>query len=186
MKVTLKDGRVVDLITLTPEDTDRLHEMLPQMTRETLRWSMAPYQREWVQHWLSSPTTTHLAAEHEGKIVGFTAIEAYAHPKRRGVGYLGTYFHRDYAASELPAATTRHLLEKAREQGLHKIDTGAVAEDTETLTLLDQLGFETEGRRREDFLGEDGAYHDIIITGKILGDTQHPKPKPSKHTARTN
>jgi GNAT superfamily N-acetyltransferase len=85
------------------------------MPDEALRWSMAPYRREWVERWLNTPTLIHLAAEHDGEFVGFACIEAYAHPRRRGIGYLGAYFHRDYAGSGLEDAMMEHVKSAKRE-----------------------------------------------------------------------
>ena len=169
-KVTLKDGRKVDLISLTSKDTDRLLGMLSQMSEEALRWSMAPYSREWVDKWLNTTTLIHLAAEHAGEIVGFVCIEAYTHPRRRGIGYLGTYFHKDYTGVGLETALLERVLESARGEGVHKVDAGAVADDEYTISLLEGFGFETEGRKRDDFLGEDGRYHDVLAMGRILDE----------------
>jgi RimJ/RimL family protein N-acetyltransferase len=169
-KITLKDGRTVDLISLTPEDTDRLLEMLSSMSKEALRWSMAPYRREWVDRWLKTSTLIHLAAEHAGKIVGFVCIEMFTHPKRRGTGYLGTYFHQDYVRSGLETALMERILESVRHEGVHKVDAGAVADDIDAISLLKRFDFETEGRKRDDFLGEDGRYHDVLAMGKILNE----------------
>ncbi len=62
------------------------------------------------------------------------------------------------------------VLESARRQGVHKVDAGAVAEDEEAISLLERFGFETEGRKRDDFLGEDGRYHDVLAMGRILDE----------------
>ena len=169
-KTKLKDEREVDLISLTPGDTDRLLALLSRMPDEALRWSMAPYRREWVDRWLNTPNLIHLAAEHAGVIVGFVCIEKFTHPKRRGTGYLGAYFHRDYAGSGLEYAMMERVLDAAREQGVHKVDAGAVAEDEDTIGLLERSGFEAEGRKRDDFLGEDGRYHDVLSMGRILNE----------------
>ncbi|UCD44826.1 MAG: GNAT family N-acetyltransferase [Candidatus Bathyarchaeota archaeon] len=156
------------MISLTSHDTDRLLAMLSRMPEETLRWSMAPYRREWVERWLNTPSLIHIGAEHSGEIVGFVCIEEYTHPKRMGVGYLGTYFHRDYIGAGLETAMMELILESAKKQGVHKVDAGAVAEDEGTISLLVSLGFETEGRNRDDFLADDGTYRDVLAMGKIL------------------
>lgn len=168
--VKLKNGREVDLILLTPEDTDRLLAMLPQMPDEALKWSMAPYRREWVERWLNTPTLIHLAAEHADEIVGVVCIEAYTHPKRRGIGYLGAYFHREYTGAGLETAMLGRVLESARWEGVHKVDAGAVVDDENTIGLLRRFGFETEGRMRDDFLGDDGRYHDVLSMGRIIDE----------------
>ena len=170
MKTTLRDGREVDLVSLTPEDTDRLLYMLSHMSEEALRWSMAPNKREWVDRWLNTPSLIQLAAEHAGQIVGFVCIEKYTHPKRRGIGYLGAYFHRDYTGTGLDTAMLECVLESARQEGVHKVDTGAVVDDEETVSLLEGFGFETEGRKRDDFFGDDEMYHDVLSMGRILNE----------------
>jgi RimJ/RimL family protein N-acetyltransferase len=169
-KVTLKDGRTLDLVSLTPRDTDRLLAMLSSMSDEALRWSMAPYKREWVNRWLNTLSLIQLAAEHVDEIVGFACIEEFTHPKRRGIGYLGTYFHRDYVGSGLETALMERILESARHEGVHKVDAGAVADDEDAISLLERFGFETEGRKRDDFLGDDGRYHDVLAMGRILDE----------------
>jgi RimJ/RimL family protein N-acetyltransferase len=50
------------------------------------------------------------------------------------------------------------------------MDAGAVADDEDTISLLERFGFETEGRKRDDFLGEDGRYHDVLAMGRILDE----------------
>jgi len=170
MKTTLRDGREVDLVSLTPEDTDRLLGMLCLMSDEALRWSMAPYKREWVDRWLNTPSLIQLAAEHAGQIVGFVCIEKYTHPKRRGIGYLGAYFHQDYVGTGLDTAMLECVLESARQEGVHKVDSGAVVDDEETVGLFEGFGFETEGRKRDDFFGDDGMYHDVLSMGRILNE----------------
>jgi RimJ/RimL family protein N-acetyltransferase len=169
-KIKLKDGRTVNLILLTPGDTDRLLAMLSHMPDEALRWSMAPYRREWVERWLNTPTLIQFAAEYTDQIVGFVCIEKFTHPKRRGIGYLGAYFHRDYAESGLENAMMERVLESARKQGVHKVDAGAVANDEDTVNLLERFGFETEGRKRDDFLGEDDRYYDVLSMGRIIDE----------------
>jgi len=170
MAKALEDGRDVVLISLVTGDTDRLLAMLSQMPDEALRWSMAPYRREWVERWLNTPTLIHLAAESAGELVGFVCIEAYTHPKRRGIGYLGAYFHREYTGAGLETAMLERVLESARREGVHKVDAGAVVEDENTIGLLRRFGFETEGRMRDDFLGDDGRYHDVLSMGMILDE----------------
>lgn len=167
-KITLKDGRTVDLTSLTLGDADRLLEMLSQMSDDALKWSMAPYRRAWVEKWLNTPTLIHIAAKQADEIVGFVCIDKFTHPKRRGVGYLGTYFHRDYSGSGLENFMMKRVLDLARQEGIHKVDVGAVADDEDTIGLLERFGFEKEGRKKDDFLGDDRRYHDILAMGRIL------------------
>ncbi len=174
-KVTLKDGKTVDLVSLSPGDTDRLLGMLSLMSDEALRWSMTPYKREWIDRWLNTPSLIQLAAEYAGEIIGFVCIEAYTHPRRRGIGYLGTYFHKDYTGIGLENTMLECVLESARREGVHKVDAGAVVDDEYTISLLKGFGFEIEGRKRDDFLGDEGRYYDVIVIGRVLDSEKGEK-----------
>jgi RimJ/RimL family protein N-acetyltransferase len=167
--VKLEDGRWVRLVTLTHDDVDRLYDLLTNLSEDDTKWSMAPYQRDWVQRWLNTPTLIQLAAEHKGKIVGFSCIEAWAHPKRRGTGYLGAYIHKDYCDSGLLSSIIGFLLDKAKEKGLHKVNNDVVAENTSIISVLEGHGFQVEGRRRDSFYSADGRYHDTVMMGKVFG-----------------
>jgi putative acetyltransferase len=140
------------------------------MSDEALRWSMAPYKKEGVVRWLKTPTLIHIAAEYDDEIVGFVCIEKINHPKRKGIGYLGTYFHRDFADVNLEPRMMQNLLHSARQEGISKVKAEVVADDEDTIKLLEKYGFELEGRLRDDFYGEDGRFHDVIAMGRLLDD----------------
>jgi RimJ/RimL family protein N-acetyltransferase len=63
------------------------------------------------------------------------------------------------------------LLEQAGEQGIHKVNLEAVAENEPARCLFRKLGFVEEGRIKDSYLGEDGRFHDIILMGKIVEKT---------------
>jgi RimJ/RimL family protein N-acetyltransferase len=166
--VSLGDGRWAKIAALTQDDVDRLHNLLKNLSDDDVKWSMAPYQREWVQKWLNTPTLTQLAADRSGELVGFVCVEEWTHPRRRGTGYLGAYVHRDYRNTGLLSIIVGLLLGRVRERGLHKVDTEVVAENASTISVLEEHGFQVEGRKRDCFYGADGRYHDTLVMGKIL------------------
>jgi len=167
--IQLKDGRRETIVALTPGDVERLYKLLVNLSDEDARWSMAPYRREWVERWLNTPTLIQLAAEHSGELSAFVCIEAWAHPKRRGTGYLGAYVHKDYRGSKLLSSMVGLILSEARERGLHRVETEVVAENVSALSVLEEHGCQVEGRKKDCFLGADGSYHDTLIMGKIIG-----------------
>lgn len=169
-RASLEDGRRVDLKPLKLGDAGRLHRMLLNLSEETLRWSMAPYRLEWVERWLNTPALIQLAAVHAGDVVGFACIEEWTHPKRRGTGYLGIYVHRDFQDTELPSLLIRLILDEVKEKGLHKVNTELVSANAASMRLLEEHGFEVEGRKRDCFYGVDGLYYDTVIMGKILDE----------------
>ncbi len=167
-RVSLVDGRKVGVMALKPEDAGRLHRMLQSLSQETMKWSMAPYQLEWVERWLNTPALIQVAAECEGDVVGFACIEEWTHPKRRGTGYLRIYVHRDFHDTELQSRLIRLVIDEACKKGLHKINTETVSANAASVRLLGRHGFEVEGTKRDCFYGLDGYYYDTVIMGKIL------------------
>ena len=167
--IPLKDRGREKVISLTPGDVERLYKLLVNLSDEDAKWSMAPYKREWVERWLNTPTLIQLAAEHSGELSAFVCIETWAHPKRRGTGYLGAYVHKDYCGSRLLSSIVGIILDEAKERGLHRVETEVVAESTSALSVLEEHGFQVEGRKKDCFFGSDGRYHDTLIMGKIIG-----------------
>ncbi len=56
----------------------------------------------------------------------------------------------------------------ARERRLHRVELTVVADNHRAIRLYEKVGFQREGLKRENYLGEDGKYHDEIIMGILL------------------
>ena len=168
--IVLKDGKRVNVIALKLEDTDRLHDLLQNLSEEDHKWSMAPYKREWVQRWLNTPHLIQLAAEYTGELFGFVCVEEWTHPRLKGTGHLGAYVHRDYQDTDLLSTMIGFLLEKVKKKGLHKVNTEGVANNNALRIVLEEHGFYVEGRKRQCFYGVDGRYYDTLILGKIMNN----------------
>jgi [ribosomal protein S5]-alanine N-acetyltransferase len=54
------------------------------------------------------------------------------------------------------------------EMGLHRIETETILDNTRSIRLLERLGFQREGVRREYSLEEDGAFHASTIWGLLV------------------
>ena len=170
-KVKLKDGREVTIRPLTPEDSDKIFTMFTAMSEEALRWGMPPYTRERIETWMSKiENLIILGAEHDQRLIGYAQIEKETHPRRKGMAELAVYLRQGYHGAGLGTLITQILLEKAREQGVHKVNIGTVDENEAAIRLFTKLGFEKEGRMRDCFYGEDRRYRDIIVMGLILDE----------------
>ena len=168
-KIRLKDGREVTIRFLTKEDEEKLFELFSSMSKEALRWSMAPYTREVIKRWINNlQNLIPLVAEYEGCIIGYASVFKFPHPRRKGTGDLLIYLHQDFHGVGLGTAMMKRLLKLAREQGMHKITLYVVADNQIAIRLYQKFGFEIEGRIRDSFFGEDGKYHDMLVMGKIL------------------
>src|SRR6266571_2207541 len=47
-------------------------------------------------------------------------------------------------------------------------EMGVIADNHRAIHLYEKIGFQREGLKRENYLGEDGKYHDEIIMGILL------------------
>jgi RimJ/RimL family protein N-acetyltransferase len=170
-RITLKDGRTVNVRPITPDDREGLTEMHATMSPEALRWGMPPYTPENIQRRMDRlPNSIALAAEHGGRIVGHATINKQTHPRRRGVSGYNIYLHQDYHDAGLGTAMTAIILQEARDQGLHKVNLEVVAENTIAVHVYEKTGFKIEGRIRDTYYGEDESYHDTLMMGIILDE----------------
>ena len=129
-KVELKDGRMVTLRFLTPEDKDRILKMFSSMSDGTLRWSMPPYDEAWIDRTLTIiENLIPLIAVHGDRIVGSCTIAKYRHARRKGVGDIGIFLHEDFHRVGLGTAMMELALDLARKQKLHRVWLEVVEEN---------------------------------------------------------
>ena len=168
-EVKLKDGRIVTLRFLTPEDKDKILMMFSSMSEDALRWSMPPYDEAWINRTLTMiDNLIPLVAVHEQRIVGSCTVAKSRHARRKGVGDIGIFLHEDFHKVGLGTAMMERALELAKKQGTHRIWLEVVEENKAAIELYKKIGFEIEGRLRSSFLGDDNKYHDTIIMGILL------------------
>jgi len=84
------------------------------------------------------------------------------------MGDLFIYLHQDYQNLGLGAALMSEGLRLARERRMHRIELTVIAENHRAIRVYEKLGFQREGVKRENYLGEDGKYYDEIIMGILL------------------
>ena len=62
----------------------------------------------------------------------------------------------------------REAISIARQKGMRHLVLSVVADNRNAINLYEKVGFEHEGVRRDDYLGEDGKYHDVVEMGLLL------------------
>ncbi|MGD8506432.1 MAG: GNAT family protein [Candidatus Bathyarchaeota archaeon] len=171
-KVKLKDGREVILRLMAIDDKERLLEMFSSMSKEALRWSMAPYTREVIERWVKNiQNLIPLVAEHDNLMIGYAGIMKLPHPRLKGNGDLAMYIHQDFQGVGLGTIMTELLVNLAKEHGMHRVGLYVIADNKIAIHLYKKLGFEVEGNMKDSFFGEDGKYHDVLIMGRILNES---------------
>ena len=167
--VVLKDGRRVGIRLYRPSDKEGLISMYAGLSQEALRWSMPPYNSQRIERWISNmENTITLIAHDENGVVGHLQISIGTSPRFREMGDLFIYLHQEYQNVGLGAALMNQAITLARERRLHRVELTVVADNHRAIRLYEKVGFQREGLKRENYLGEDGKYHDEIIMGILL------------------
>jgi RimJ/RimL family protein N-acetyltransferase len=63
---------------------------------------------------------------------------------------------------------TERLLQLAKNEKMHRIESTVVEENKIALRLYEKFGFQIEGVSKDAFYSQDGKYHDIVNMGLIL------------------
>ena len=167
--VILKDGRRVRIRTYRPSDKEGLVSMYAGLSQESLRWSMPPYNRERIERMTSDlENRIILLAFDDQRVVGHLQISLATNARFRGTGELFIYLRQDFQNAGLGAAVMKYGLALARERKVHRVELTVVADNHRAITLYEKVGFKREGLKRENYLDEDGKYHDEVEMGILL------------------
>src|SRR2546428_1347578 len=165
----LKDERRVTLRTYKPSDQEELVSMYASLSQDSLRWSMPPYNRERIERWTSNLENNIILLAFEAqRIAGHLQISLATSPRFRGTGHLFIYLHQDFQNAGLGAALMNEAIALARARRMHRIELTVVADNQRAIRLYEKVGFQREGVKRENYLGEDGNYHDEVEMGILL------------------
>lgn len=169
MSTTLKDGRRIVLQSYEDSDKEDLVQMYSELSSESLRWSMPPYNRQRIERWTSNlGNSIIIIARDERRIAGHLQISTGTGPRFSEMGDLFIYLHQDFQNVGLGAALIRKGLELARKRRLHRVELTVVADNDRAIHLYEKMGFVKEGLKRENYRAEDGTYHDEVIMGILL------------------
>jgi RimJ/RimL family protein N-acetyltransferase len=165
----LKDGRRVTIRQYRPSDKEELVSMYAALSQESLRWSMPPYNRQKIERWTADLENTIIViARDENRIAGHLQIFIGTSPRFHEMGELIIYLHQDYQNAGLGAALMHEAIALARQRSLHRVELSVVAGNHRAIRLYEKMGFQREGLKRENYLGEDGKYHDEVLMGILL------------------
>jgi RimJ/RimL family protein N-acetyltransferase len=167
--VALKDGRRVKIRTYRPSDKEGLVSMYESLSKESLKWSMPPYNRERIERMTSDLENRIIVLGFDGeRVVGHLQISLATNARFRGTGELFIYLHQDFQNAGLGAALMTEGIAQARTRRVHRVELTVVAENHRAIRLYEKIGFQREGLKRENYLGEDGKYHDEVVMGILL------------------
>ncbi|QPF84466.1 GNAT family N-acetyltransferase [Bradyrhizobium genosp. L] len=103
----------------------------------------------------------------DGEVVGWCDVRRKARPIHAHVGILGMGLLPPYRGQGLGLRLIREALTAARQFGFHRVELTVRAENANAIALYRKVGFEIEGRLRDDGC-VDGVYCDLLVMGILL------------------
>lgn len=122
---------------------------------EFIEWMLAQYRNQ--KHLLWG-----VALQNEDKVIGLVGFGDWSrHHNRAMLGYdlAQAYWGQGFASE----AVKRSIRFGYEEMGLHRIEAETIADNSESVRMLQRLGFQLEGLRRGYSLEDDGVYHDSAM-----------------------
>ncbi len=169
VNVMLHNGEKVLLREYRHQDRENLVSFYNNLSPETLRWSLPPYDRARVERWTANPEQSIiLLALQKEKIIGHLQVFLQAYSRAQRIGELVIYLHQAFQNVGLGTAMMREAIRLAGERRLHRISLSVIADNVRAIRVYEKVGFKQEGIRKEDYFGEDGRYHDVVEMGLIL------------------
>lgn len=156
---------MIDVRDATPDDVTGCHRCLDEVAREG-RWlsrSAAPPLDRFAAYMteLRQVRAPHVVAD-DGQIVGWCDIRPDASPMRAHVGTVGMGLLKTHRGKGIGYRLLTLAMERAREQGLERVELSVLHDNTAAQALYEQFGFVVEGRRVRDWKHE-GVYQDSIL-----------------------
>ncbi len=165
----LHNGEKIQLRNYFPGDLEGLVTFYANLSKETLRWSLPPYDRARIEAWTRNPERSIiLLAFHREKIAGHLQIFLQPFSPARGIGELIIYLDHQFHNVGLGSIMMTEAIKIARTRRLHRIGLSVVADNTRAIRVYEKVGFKREGIRKDDYFGEDQQYHDVVDMGLIL------------------
>ncbi len=105
------------------------------------------------------------------KVIGLVGFGDWDRHHRRAM--LGYDFDRAYWGRGFGSESVRALIRFGFEQmQLNRIEAPTIVDNVESVHLLEKLGFQREGIRREYSYEDDGAFHDSAMYGLLCREYQ--------------
>jgi len=169
----LSDGRQITIRECDrPDDADRLHRFLsglPGSLRNYLRYDVADrelFDRRMAQ--LDGSSHWRLIAEIDGRIVGEATMDREPFGWTRHVAELRAVVAPDSANLGLRALLLRGLAHIAQQVGIGRVFTEVLAEQSDLIRALAQIGFDREATRRNYARDLKGHLHDVVVMSNDL------------------
>lgn len=112
--------------------------------------------------------TIFLAAEVEGKIVGFARLEGSKLSRFNHKAEFGICILKKYWGYSIGKVLIENILICADSIGIKKISLTVVQTNIKAIQLYERYGFVEEGLLIDDRIHKDGNYYNTVIMGRLL------------------
>lgn len=167
----LEDGRSCLIRKMSEDDAEIMCAILPQTHLESDFLNYMPgefnmtleQEREFIRDHNAKPCSMAIAAELDGRIIGYAGAFAlerkrYAHHAEFGLTVVKAFW-----GLGLGRGLTQYAIDWGRDAGLRKLYLKVFDTNVGAIKLYESLGFAEEARLQGDWLRADGSYGDTII-----------------------
>ena len=162
---------MIEIVPITAEYTEGFHACLDSVARERryLGFVEAPSLesvRAFVEANIAADVPQFVALA-GGEVVGWCDISPKTREGFRHCGHLGIGVHDDFRGQGVGTRLLAATVEKARAQGLERIELEVFASNTDAIRLYERQGFALEGRQQKA-RKIDGQYDDILCMARLF------------------
>ena len=174
-KITLKNGKVIELRPLREEDEAALVKFFS---------SLPPESTQFLKHDVRDPEVVRrfirksdpdvifaiLALTEEGEVVGDATLHMSQYGWRRSVGEVRGVIAPEFRKQRLATALVHELVEHASLRGLKKLEAQILDSQAGALKVFKRFGFKEEARLKEHAADLHGNVHDVLILTNSVDD----------------
>lgn len=173
---TLKDGRSCRVRLVTEADAREVCELLPRMHAESDFLMYMPgefdftveQEAEYIRGHIQNDREILITAELDGRFIAFAGATSRKFKRQQHRTEFGVTVAKAFWGLGLGRKMSECIVEWARRIGLRKLYLDVFADNDRAIAIYRSLGFEEEGRFREDVLRADGSYSDVLIMAALF------------------
>lgn len=129
-------------------------------------------EREFIRERREKDNAVLLTVEVDGRLVAFAGAESSRFKRQQHHAELGVTVVKAFWGMGLGRKLTECIIAWARQRGLHKLYLRVYEHNVRASALYESLGFDEEGRLKDDVLRADGRYTDVIVMAKYFPSGQ--------------
>lgn len=177
--INLPDGQAVQCRLMTSADRDAMLKFARDLPQEDLLFLRVDITDpavvdDWIHNTQAGLSTTLLACDPEGRIVGYATVHRTRAPWTRRVGELRVNVAGAYRARGLGRVLTSQIFDLARGLGLRKLMANMTTDQRGAQAAFRRLGFFPEALLADYVEDRNGTSRDLVMMSyDIGGHTDH-------------